>query len=52
MVAFSEMDFMKGIAVLVKVDEMSNILKCASHRLLVERSRFNWMIKVFAGACP
>ena len=33
---FYEMGFMKGIFVLVKVDEMYNILKSASHSLLVE----------------
>ena len=32
-----EMDFMKSIVILVKVDEMYNILKSASHCLLVER---------------
>ena len=49
MVDFYEMDFMEGIG--SKVDEMYNILKPASHYLLVER-RWNWMIKVFAGVCP
>ena len=45
----------EGIAILVqllRVDEMYNILKSAGHRLLVERWRLNWMIKIFAGACP
>ena len=36
-VDFYEMDFMKDIVVLVKVDDMYNILKSASHCLLVER---------------
>ena len=31
------MDFMKGIVILVKVYEMYNILKSASHCLLIER---------------
>ena len=34
---FYEKDFMKGIAILVKVDEMYNILYSASRCLLVER---------------
>ena len=37
MVDFYEMDFMKSIVILVKVDEMYNILKSSSHCLLVER---------------
>ena len=37
MTDFYEMDFMKGIVTLVKVDEMNIILKSASHCLLVER---------------
>ena len=37
MADFYEMDFMKGIVILVKVDEMYNILNSASHCLLVER---------------
>ena len=37
MVNSYEMDFMNGIVILVKVDEMYNILKSASHCLLVER---------------
>ena len=37
MVDTYEMDFMNGIVILVKVDEMCNILKSASHCLLVER---------------
>ena len=37
MADFYEMDFMKGIVILVKVDEMYNILKPATHGLLVER---------------
>ena len=46
MVYFNEMNFMKGI-----FDEMYNILKSTSHCLLVERWRWNWMIKIFAGIC-
>ena len=30
----------------------SNIFKSASHCLLVERLRLNWMIEVFAAVCP
>ena len=52
MVDCYEMDFMKGIAVLLKVDEMCNILKSASHCLLVERWKWDWMIIVFGGAVP
>ena len=37
MVDFYEIDFMKGVVILVKVDEMWNILKSVSHCLLVER---------------
>ena len=37
MVNSYKMDFMNGIVILVKVDEMYNILKSASHCLLVER---------------
>ena len=37
MVDSYEMDFMKGIVILVKVDEMCNILKSGSHCLQVER---------------
>ena len=37
MADFYEMDFMKDIVILVKVDEMYYILKFASHCLLVER---------------
>ena len=37
MADFYEMGFMKGIAILVKVDQMYNVLKSASHCLLVER---------------
>ena len=51
MVDFFEMDFMKDIVILVKVDEMYNILISASHGLLVERWRWNWVIKVFARVC-
>ena len=34
MVDFYEMDIMKGIAILVRIDEMYKILKSASHCLL------------------
>ena len=34
---FDKMDFMKGIVILIKVDEMYLILKSVSHCLLVER---------------
>ena len=34
---FYEMDIMKGIVILVKADQMCNILKSASHCLLVEK---------------
>ena len=34
---FLRNDFMKGIVILVKVDEMHNILKFASHCFLVKR---------------
>ena len=34
---FLRYGLMKGIIILVKVDEMSNIVKSASHCLLVER---------------
>ena len=37
MTDFYEMDFKKGIAILVKVDDMYNILKSVSHCLLVKR---------------
>ena len=37
MADFYQMSFMKGIVILLKVDEMCNILKSASHCLLVER---------------
>ena len=32
-----KMDFMKGNVILVKVDELYNILKSAGHSLFVER---------------
>ena len=35
----------------VKVDKMYNILKSANHCFLVERWRWNWMIKVLARVC-
>ena len=41
MADFYEMDFMKGIVLLVKADEMYNTLKSASHCLLVERKDGN-----------
>ena len=47
MADFYEMDFMKGIVILVKVDEMYNILKSASHCLLVERWNGNGQSKFF-----
>ena len=34
---FFKMDFMKGTFTLIKVDQMHNILKSASHCLLFER---------------
>ena len=37
MVDSYDMDLMKGIVILVKVDEIYNILKSASHYLLVYR---------------
>ena len=37
MVDSYEMDFMKGNVILVKADEMYNILKSASHSLFQER---------------
>ena len=37
MADFYEMDFMKGIVILVKVDEMYKNLKSVSHYLLVEK---------------
>ena len=37
MADFYEMHFMKGIVILVKVDEMYKNLKSASHYLLVEK---------------
>ena len=37
MADFYEMDFTKGIVILVKADEMCNILKSASKHLLNER---------------
>ena len=52
MVDFYEMDIMKGIVILVKVDEKYNILKFTSHCLLVKGWTWNWIIKVFAGVCP
>ena len=37
MTDFYEMNLMKGIAILVKVDDMYNILKSLSHCLLIKR---------------
>ena len=37
MVDFYQMDFMKGIVILVKVDDMYNILRSDNHYLLVKR---------------
>ena len=48
----NKMEFMKGVTIYVKVDAAYNIWKSASHYFLVERCRLNWIIKVFAGACP
>ena len=42
----------RGIVILVKVDDMYNILKSASHCLLVKIRSWNWMIKCFAGVYP
>ena len=39
MVYLNEMNFMKSFFILVKVDELYNVLKSASHCLLVERSK-------------
>ena len=39
MVDFYEMDFMKGIVIFVKVDEIYNFVKSARHCLLIERWR-------------
>ena len=54
MVDLYEMDFMKGIVKLVKVNEMYNILKSAGHCLLVERwDRNGWYNpSFFAGDMP
>ena len=37
MANFYKMDLMKGIAILVKVDDMYNTLKSVNHCLLLER---------------
>ena len=47
MADFYEMDFTKGIVILVKVDEMYNILKSASNHLLNERWDGNEWSKSF-----
>ena len=52
MVDFYQMDFMKGIVILVKVDDMYNILRSDNHYLLFRRWRWNWRMKVFPGVCP
>ena len=50
MADFYETVFMKGIVILVKLGEMYNILKSASHCLLVERWDGNgWSF--FLGIC-
>ena len=51
MVDSYEMDLVKGMVILVKVDEMYIILMSASYCLLVERWRWYWMITVFVGVC-
>ena len=51
MVNSYKMDFTKGNVVLVKVDEMYNILKSVGHSSFVERWRWNWMIRFFAKVC-
>ena len=51
MVNFYEMDFMKGIVMLVKADHMYNILSSDNHYLLFKRWRWNWRMKVFRGVC-
>ena len=52
MADFFEMGFMKGIVILVKVDETYNILKSASHCLLDERWDGSGWSKFFAGDMP
>ena len=37
MANFYEIDFMKGIVILLKVDDMYNLLKSTSYCLLIER---------------
>ena len=44
MVDSYDMDFIKGIVILVKVDKIYNILKSASHYLFVERWVWYWSI--------
>ena len=51
MAGFYKIDFMKGI-ILVKVDQMYNILKSANHFLLIQRGKGNSLIKALAGVCP
>ena len=41
---------MKGIVILVKVWDVQNLEKSARHWLLVETWKWNWIIKVLAGA--
>ena len=51
MAGFYKIDFTKGI-ILVKVDQMYNILKSANHFLLIQRGRRNSIIKALAVVCP
>ena len=48
MADFYEMDFTKGIVILVKADEMYNILKSASNHLLNERWERKDVVNVWA----
>ena len=50
---FYGIDFMKGIVILVKIAEMYNILKSASHCLLVKRwDRNGWLKFFLLEICP
>ena len=51
-VYYNSMKWTSWKVLVVKVDGMHNILKSASHCLLVKRWRWKWMIKIFAGVCP
>ena len=51
MAGFYKTDFMKGI-ILVKVDQMYNILKSANDFLLIQRGKGKSIIKALAGVCP